>query len=190
MADSPITEERIEAEVRGALGATLRVDPASIDLDKPIVKALGATSIDFLDINFRLESTFGLQLATQLLLDHVEEEFGDGVAIDRDNRITEPAAQLLRLNLGDLPGLETGLDADEVPSLVTPRVLVRSVAGILGHLPEACGACQGTDGWTTEDGCKVLCTSCGAPATYPDGDELTKAWIHRVQDEQGLFAGS
>ena len=190
MAASPVTQERIEQEVRGALGATLRVDPASIDLDQPIVKALGATSIDFLDINFRLESTFGIQLATQLLLDHVEEELGDGVAIDRDNRITEPAAALLRLNLGELPGLEAGMDADEVPSLVTPRVLVRSVGGILGHLPEACAACGAQEGWRTEDGAKVLCAACGAPATYPDGDELTKAWIHEVQTEKALFPAS
>ncbi|MGE0193698.1 MAG: acyl carrier protein [Planctomycetota bacterium] len=187
MSKSPVTRERIEQEVRQALAATLRKDAATIDLDKPIVKALGATSIDFLDINFRLESTFGVQLATQLLLDHVEEELGEGVAIDRDGRITEPAAELLRMYLGEQPGLKGGLDADEVPSFVTPKVLVQSVGGILEHLPEACGACGSTDGWKTDDGCKVLCAACGAAATYPDGDELTKTWIHNVQAEQGLF---
>ena len=187
MPTSPVTRERIEQEVRAALGATLRKDPEEIALDQPIVKALGATSIDFLDVNFRLESTFGIQLATQLLLDHVEEELGEGVAIDRNNRITEPAAQLLKMHLGELEGLAAGMDADTVPSLVTPNVLIESVEGILGHLPEACASCGATDSWACAEGTQVSCASCNAPATYPDGDELTKAWIHQVQREQSIF---
>ncbi len=187
MPTSPVTRDRIEQEVRAALAATLRKDAATIDLDRPIVKALGATSIDFLDINFRLESAFGVQLATQLLLDHVEEELGEGVAIDRDGRVTEPAATLLRHYLGDQPGLAAGLEADAVPSFVTPRVLVDSVAGILSHLPETCTKCSARDAWRSDDGCKVVCGSCRAPAVYPDGDALTKRWIHALQAEKGLF---
>lgn len=190
MPTSPVARQRIEDEVRAALAATLRCDPASIAFDRPIVKALGATSIDFLDINFRLESTFGVQLATQLLLDHVEEVLGDGKAIDRNNGITEPAAKLLAMHLGDLPGLQAGMDADEIPSLVTPNLLVQSVAGILGELPAACPACGASDEWKTADGVKVVCGACGKAATYPDGDTLTQAWIRRVQGEQGLFPGA
>lgn len=187
MAESPIQTERIEEEVRAALAATLRVDAASIDVAQSIIKALNATSIDFLDINFRLETTFGVKLATQLLLDHVEEELGDGVAIDRENRITAPAAKLLQMHLGDVEGLEAGLYADEVPALVTPSVLIESVRGILDHLPDACAACS-VSAWKSDDGCKVVCGGCGADAEYPDGDELTKAWIQNVEAEHGFFA--
>lgn len=187
MADSPIQTERIEQEVRAALAATLRVDPETIDVDASIVQSLNATSIDFLDINFRLESTFGVKLATQLLLDHVEEELGDGVAIDRDNKITEPAAQLLRMHLGEVEGLQAGMYADEIPALVTPSVLIRSVRGIVDHLPDACPACQGT-AWKSDDGCKVVCEGCGAEAEYPDGDELTKRWIQQIESEHKIFA--
>ena len=187
MAQSPIQTERIEQEVRAALAATLRVDPEGIDIHQSIVKSLNATSIDFLDINFRLETTFGVKLATQLLLDHVEEELGDGVAIDRENKITEPAAQLLKLHLGEVEGLEAGLYADEVPSLVTPSVLIHSVRGILDHLPDACTAC-GASAWRTDDDCKVLCGACGADAQYPEGDDLTKAWIAKMEAEHRLFA--
>jgi acyl carrier protein len=184
-----VSEERIEAEVRQALGATLRKDPGAIDMDASIVDALGATSIDFLDVNFRLESAFGLQLATQLVLDHVEEELGEGKAIDRENRITAAAAELLRLHLGPLKGLEEGMYADEVSALVTPRTITRAVAGILEHLPEACGQC-GKSAWECEDGAKVRCGGCGKDAEYPSGDELTRRWIRQVEQERRLFASA
>jgi acyl carrier protein len=186
MSNPFVTDERIEEEVRGTLATTLRVEAAEIDLNASIVKALGATSIDFLDANFRLESTFGIQLATQLILDHVEEEFGEGTAIDDHDRITAAAAALLRTHLGDVPGLEAGLYAEEVPSLVTPMVLIKSVRGIVDHLPEKCTYCGATD-WGSEDGAKVLCGACGKHAAYPDGDTLTKRWIHSFEDEQHLF---
>ena len=189
MAESPIQTERIEQEVRAALAATLRVDADSIDVEQSIVKSLGATSIDFLDINFRLETTFGVKLATQLLLDHVEEELGEGVAIDASNRITDAAAKLLRMHLGDVDGLEAGLYADEVPSLVTPAVLIKSVRGILDHLPDACPACSASE-WKSDDGCKVVCGGCGAEAEYPDGDELTKSWIQQIEAEHKIFTAA
>ena len=96
MANPHIQRATIEQEVREALATTLRQDAAAIDLESSIVNDLGATSIDFLDINFRLESAFGIRLATQLLLDHVEEELGEGKAIDADDKITEAAAALLK----------------------------------------------------------------------------------------------
>jgi acyl carrier protein len=188
MANPFITDARIEEEVRKALAATLRVDADAIDLDASIVKELGATSIDFLDVNFRLEAAFGIQLATQLMLDHVEEEMGEGTAIDDDDKITEAAAALLRTHLGDLEALKAGTYADKIPSLVTPMVLVKSVRVITDELPEKCTSC-GAEAWKSEDGAQVICGACGKPAEYPDGDTMTKRWIHAFEEEHHLFAG-
>jgi len=189
MANPLVSDARIEEEVRKTLAVTLRVEADDIDLNASIVRALGATSIDFLDANFRLESTFGIQLATQLMLDHVEEELGEGTAIDEKDRITDAAATLLRSYLGDIPELKGGLDADKVPSLVTPMVLIKSVRGITDHLPERCPSCDAAD-WKSEDGAIVLCGSCGKQAEYPDGDTLTKNWIHAFEDEHHLFTNA
>ncbi len=189
MVNPLITDERIDEEVRKALATTLRLEPNEIDLEGSVVNDLGGTSIDFLDVNFRLENAFGIQLATQLLLDHVEEVLGEGKAIDRNNQITEGAARLLKLYLGERPGLEAGMYADEVPTLVTPRVLVRSVRGIVDHLPASCSHCDAHD-WQCEDGAKVVCGACGKTAEYPDGDTLTRQWIEEVEKEHGFFAGA
>jgi acyl carrier protein len=186
MANPFITRQRIEDEVRQAIATTLRKDPAEVGLDRSIVKDLGATSIDFLDVNFRLESAFGIRLATQLLLDHVEEELGEGTAIDKEDRITAAAAALLRRHLGELPGLEAGLYAEEIPAFVTPEVLVKSVAAIADRLPGRCTLC-GQAAWKCDDGAKVLCGACGKPAVYPDGDELTRRWIREFERENQPF---
>ncbi len=190
MSNPLVSRERIEAEVRSALAATLRLNEDDIAMDASVVKSLQATSIDFLDVNFRLENAFGIQLASQLILDHVEEQLGDGVAIDRDNKITEPAAKLLRMYMGDLDALEAGLYADEIPALVTPKIVADGVANILDHLPQACTACNAQDTWKSEDGARVKCGACGADCVYPDGDVLIQQWIQKVESEQKLFAGA
>ena len=189
MANPYIERATIEDEVRAALATTLRHDAGAIDLESSIVTDLGATSIDFLDINFRLESAFGIRLATQLLLDHVEEELGEGCAIDKDDKITAGAAKLLQQHLGERPGLEAGIFAEEVPTFVTPMVLVKSVEGITDELPEKCTHC-GEAAWKSEDGKLVNCGACSKPAEYPDGDELTKRWIQAFEQEHHLFGGA
>ncbi len=187
MANALITRERIDTEVRQAIATTLRKEADAIDMNASIKSALGATSLDFLDINFRLENTFGVRLASQMLVDHVEEEFGEGIAVDRDDKLTESAATLMRMYLGDNDDLKAGMFRDEIPDLVTPKIIAESVEAIVGELPEACPSC-GASSWGSADGAKVICTNCNKDAAYPDGDELTKRWIHKVQNERKLFA--
>ncbi|MDF1702235.1 MAG: phosphopantetheine-binding protein [Planctomycetota bacterium] len=188
MANPHVTRERIDQEVRAALATTLRIEADTIEMEQSIINDLGATSIDFLDINFRLEQVFGIQLASQLLLDHVEEELGEGTAIDRDNKITAGAAALLKEQFGPDAPIDAGMYADEIPAFVTAGSIATAVEKILDHLADACTC--GASEWKSEDGAKVVCGACGAEAVYPDGDELTKGWIHDVQREKQLFAVS
>ncbi len=188
MSNPLVTRDRVENEVRKALAATLRLDENDVEMDASVVKALQATSIDFLDVNFRLENAFGIQLASQLILDHVEEQLGEGVAIDKDNKITAPAATLLRQYMGEIETLQAGLYADEIPALVTPRIVADGVENILDHLPAACTSCNAENTWKSDDGARVTCGSCDADCVYPDGDELIQQWIQKVESEQKLFA--
>lgn len=183
MANPHVTRERIDQEVRAALATTLRIEnPDGIGMDQSVIGDLGATSIDFLDINFRLEQVFGIQLASQLLLDHVEEVLGEGTAIDRENKITAGAAGLLKEQFGDDAPIEAGMYADEIPQFVTAGSIATAVDKILESLPDACPACSAS-AWKSEDGAKVVCGECGADAEYKDGDELTQAWIHDVKSK-------
>ena len=79
--------------------------------------------------------------------------------------------------------------ADDIPAMVTPRIVADGVWRILEELPETCAACGATE-WKSEDGSIVECAACGAEAEYPDGDTLIKKWIHEVEQERKLFAGA
>lgn len=190
MGNALVSEARIVEEVQKALAKSLRrkEDPASIRLDASVMEDLGGTSLDFLDLTFRLEQAFGIRLAHTTILDHVEETFGEGKAIDGSGALTKDAVEVLKDRMGSPDGLSVGMYSDEVPRLVTPNTLARGVREILAALPPACTHCKAA-AWTSPDGAKVKCGACGKDAAYPDGDSLAKAWLEKVAKEKGLFAG-
>lgn len=185
----PVPEARIDEEVRRAVAKALRKDEAAVSMGASIIEDLGGTSLDFLDITFRLEQSFGVKLPHSLLVDQIEELYGEGSAVDGGGRLTKGAVEVVRLRLGDHAALKEGIYADEVPALVTPAGLAQGVKEILGHLPAACGACHATV-WKAVDGVKAACASCGKPPALPDGDALSRAWIQQVAREKHLFAAA
>jgi acyl carrier protein len=186
MPNALVPDARIVEEVRKALAKSLRKDPAAVGMDASVIDDLGGTSLDFLDMTFRLEQAFGIRMSHQTLLDTVEETFGEGKAIDADGTLTADAVTLLKLRLPRATELEAGAYADEIPRLVTPETLANGVREILAALPPACTHCKAT-AWTSADGVKVACGACRKEAAYPDGDTLTKVWLAGVAKEKRLF---
>jgi len=187
MGQSLITRERVFEELKKAIAETLRADEASIKPESSLINDLSAESLDFLDINYRLEQVFGIKMARHFVLEHIEDLFGEGAAIDEDGRLTDKAVELLKIRFGeDMPELEPGMDMDEVPVLVTAGSIAQGVMDILDSLPEKCTSC-GDGTWKTDDGAKVLCGSCGVAAPYKNGDDLTVEWLRKVQEEKKIF---
>lgn len=184
---SLISQERVMAELKLALAEALRVPEAGILPESSIVRDLGADSLDFLDVNFRLEQGFGIKMARSHFLEHVEEMFGEGTALDAQGRLTEKAMRLVRMRYqGEEPGkLADGLALADVSALITVRVLASVVLAILDTLPSSC-AC-GASAWRAEDGAHITCGACGEAASFTNGDELTRAWLAQVQESTGLF---
>lgn len=186
MAQTIITEEKVIEEVKKAVAETLSSDASAIQTDNSMIKDLGAESLDFLDINYRLEQAFGIKMARHFILEHIEEMFGEGTAIDENGQLTEKAVQFLQARYGDsFPGFKPNMDMDEVPSLFTIRTMAGGVMDILNTLPAACTKC-GSSAWKTDDGAKVVCGSCGEPAAYMNGDDLIKQWLTRIQEEKKI----
>lgn len=184
----PVTDDVVDLEVRRAIAKALRKDEKAVSLTSSIIEDLGGTSLDFLDITFRLEQAFGIKLPHNLLVDQIEELFGEGTAVDPSGKLTPAALEIVRLRLGEHPALAEGLFSDEVPALVTPGALAAGVKEILACLPAACTHC-GAKAWKA-DGGKTLCGACGKPAAYPEGDALTRDWIRATAREKNLFAGA
>ncbi len=187
MSQNLITEEKVYEELKKAIVETLRVDESSITPESSLINDLGAESLDFLDINYRLEQAFGMKMARHFVLEHIEDMFGEGAAIDEDGRLTEKAIELLKIRFGEnVPDLKPGMDMDEVPALLTVKSMTQGVMDILQSLPEKCTKCGGPE-WKTEDGVKIKCASCGENAAFTNGDDLIKAWLTRVQEEKKIF---
>jgi acyl carrier protein len=172
-----ISAERVSAEVSQALVETLRVDSAKIRPESSIVRDLGAESLDFLDVNYRLETAFGIRMARHFFLEHMEEIFGEGSAVDDNGRLTERALALVRERYPEAEVGEPGasLDMDEVAGLITVRALTTTVMSILDTLPERCTC--GASAWRSADGMRIVCGSCGEPASFTNGDELIRQWL-------------
>jgi len=183
-----ISEGAVIEEVKKAIAETLNKDKNSIEPESSLIRDLGAESLDFLDVNYHLEQAFGIKMARHFVLEHIEEMFGEGTAIDKNSRLTDKAVELMKIRFGEnLPSmLSAGMDMDEVPALITVQSIARGVADILDTLPEKCPAC-GKAAWTAENGIRIKCGSCGEYAVFANGDDLTRRWLAKVQEEKKLF---
>ena len=63
MKQNLIPEQRVLEEVKKAISEGIDINPASVKPESSLMKDLGAESLDFLDINYRLEQTFGIKMA-------------------------------------------------------------------------------------------------------------------------------
>lgn len=186
MKQNLITEEQVFKELKKAIVETLRVDEGNIKPESSLINDLGAESLDFLDVNYRLEQAFGIKLARHFVLEHVEEMFGEGSAIDEDGRLTDKAIELLKVRYdGNVFNLSAGMDMDEIPALVTAGTMSGGVMDVLDSLPEKCPNC-GNSAWKA-DGVRIKCGSCGADAAFKNGDDLIKEWLTKVQEEKKIF---
>lgn len=187
MSQHLITEEKVFEELKKAIVETLRVDEGTITPESSLINDLGAESLDFLDINYRLEQAFGMKMARHFVLEHIEEMFGEGTALDEDGHLTEKAVALLKIRFGDnMPELEPGMDMDAIPAMVTVKSMTQGVMDILNSLPEKCSNCNNS-AWKSDDGVKIKCGSCGENAAFANGDDLIKEWLTNVQKEKNLF---
>lgn len=182
-----ITEQKVFDELKKAIVETLGTDKDSIKPESSLIKDLGAESLDFLDINYRIEQTFGIKMARHFVLEHMEEMFGEGFAIDENGKLTDKAIELLKIRFIDnLPELGPGSDMDEIPVFITVQSIANGITDILNTLPEKCSAC-GNSAWKSDDGIRIKCSSCGEDATFTNGDDLTKQWLARAREEKKTF---
>src|SRR5208337_428822 len=177
MKQNLIPEQRVLSEVTKALSEGIDINPLRIKPESSLINDLGAESLDFLDINYRLEQTFGIKMARRSVLDHMEELFGEESAIDSDGKLTCKAAEVLAIRYdGSGNKLDAGMDMDDLPAMVTVSSIVEGVMNLLDTLPEKCINC-GAQSWNLHEETHIHCGSCGEAATFTSGDDLTQIWL-------------
>src|SRR5262249_12521619 len=145
----------IHAKVTQVLVEALNAEEIDIKLEATLQGDLGAESIDFLDIVFRLEREFGIQIPRDELFP--ESIFQGDPEFVQDGRVTEKGLAELktRMPYADLSSFQGDRRLITLPDLFTVGLLTRYVAWRLSP-----GAGTDRDGHS-----RVLSTSSPSPGS-------------------------
>src|SRR5438270_8903415 len=131
------TKDEIYEKVAGTLVDSLNVDADEVRPDSTLQGDLGAESIDFLDIVFRLERGFGITIPRgELFPESVFQRDPDFV---RDGRVTEQGMGELRSRMpyADLSAFDQDRRLTAVTDLFTVGLVTRYIAWKLGKSADA-----------------------------------------------------
>ena len=124
----PMTEEEIFEKVRETLMDALGVDDDEVTADATLTGDLGAESIDFLDIVFRLEKAFDIKIPRG-------ELFPDNILnnpdLVQDGKLTEAGLTELRQRMphADISEFEQDPDINKMAELFKVQTIVNYVRG-------------------------------------------------------------
>jgi len=113
-------------KVRECISKALEIDPGTIQMQSKLTTDLGAESIDFLDIVFRLEKVFSIKIPR-------DDLFPERVLTDpkfvQNGRVTEEGLQSLKSKIMtvDFSSFEKDPIAAKLPDLFTVQMIVNYV---------------------------------------------------------------
>ena len=130
------SQEEIYTKVAATLVEALNVDEKEITPTATLQGDLGAESIDFLDIVFRLEREFGIKIPRNELFP--ESIFQGDPEFVQAGRVTEKGVAELRARMpfADLSAFEQNPEVGALGDLFTVGMVARYIQGNLG---EGCG---------------------------------------------------
>jgi len=120
--------------VRSCFAEALGLDDDEVTLDSFVIEDLGAESLDFLDIAFRLEEAFGIKIPRGDIQQKAEEEAATGAEpFEVDGVLTELGMSKLREALPEVPEdrFREGLTVREIPTLFTVETFLNLVVRLL-----------------------------------------------------------
>jgi len=121
-----MTRDEIFQKVAATLVEALNVDEDQVTLASTLQGDLGAESIDFLDIVFRLERAFKIKIPR----DKIVEEARGGLSeaeFEKGGVVTEAGVERLRLVLSEVPAerFTSPLNVANIPQLFTTETFCK-----------------------------------------------------------------
>ncbi len=112
------TDEKIFEEVQDAFIEALGVDDDEVTMDAKVIDDLGAESLDFLDIVFRLERAFDIKIPRGDMERQVQDSMGED-PYEVDGVLTERALVELRAAMTEVPEeeIQPGLKTTDIVKL-------------------------------------------------------------------------
>lgn len=121
-------------KVQEIIADALYVDKEEAGRDASLMKDLGAESIDFLDIIFRLEKEFGVKIPKGEIERKAKGDLSDD-EFSINGKITGPGLDQLRSALpeANVDDIKEGLQMRDIPGLFTVATFERMVLDQLGE---------------------------------------------------------
>src|SRR6186713_2227513 len=127
-----MTKDDIFKKVASTLVEALNVDEDQVSLESTLQGDLGAESIDFLDIVFRLEREFGIKIPRNELFP--ESIFQGDPDFVQDGKVTDKGLDELRQKMpfADLSKFERNPELSALSDLFTVDMITKYIEGKLG----------------------------------------------------------
>lgn len=121
-----VDKDEIFGKVKECLAEALGVEEDDVKLDASLTGDLGAESIDFLDIVFRLEKAFNIRIPRG---DLFPENILASPEFVKDGKLTPQGVEELKRRMphADLTGFEKSPNVAELPNLFTVNMIVKYV---------------------------------------------------------------
>ena len=125
------SKDEILEEVQEVLVDALGVDDDEVTPEATLMGDLGAESIDFLDIVFRLEKEFGIKIPREELFP-IEQMMNNPEYV-KDGKLTEKGLAEIKAKMPhtDLSALEDDPDINKIGDLFTVESIVKYIEGKL-----------------------------------------------------------
>ena len=122
----PMTQDEVFAKVKKVLTDALAVDDDEVTLEARLSGDLGAESIDYLDITFQLEKTFGIKIPKGEL---IPENLFSKPEFVSNGKVTAAGLQELKIRMAfaDLSKFEADPDVNKFRDIFTVETLVKYV---------------------------------------------------------------
>jgi acyl carrier protein len=126
-----MSHNEVYLKVQEVLVDALGVDEDEVTPEATLMGDLGAESIDFLDIVFRLEKTFGIKVPREELFP--AEELLNNPEFVSNGKLTAKGLNELRTKVPhtDLTGFEDDPDINKLADLFTVTAIVKYIEGRL-----------------------------------------------------------
>jgi len=124
-------EDAIYARVVEEFCEALGLDDDEIEPDSKVIDDLGAESLDFLDIAFRLERAFGIKIPRGEVQRAAEENADE--AFEVEGKLTASGAAALRTAMPEVDPseIDAGFPVRDIPRLFTVRTFLNMVVKLL-----------------------------------------------------------
>ena len=131
MTNTSISKEEITAlfpKVAATMAEALGCEVEQVKLEASLIDDLGAESIDFLDIVFRLERTFKVKIPRGKIVEDARGDLAEA-EFDRAGVVSDAGLARLKSFLNEVPAdrFKSPLRVADIPRLFTPETFCRLV---------------------------------------------------------------